>query len=248
MQVDYSAGTVTPEAVQLNADVAGIGSRTIALIVDTFIQGLVLLAVLFVPLGNGFGDQGEAVVVLLVVFVVLWVYYPAFEYGWRGQTPGKRFQKIRVVRTNGQPAGLAPIVVRNLIRIVDVMALPFLALISMFITKRSQRLGDLAAGTMVVHERKLRAPSFLDLRASGDPVVQTLDTSGLSERDYTVMRTFLERRHGLDLKARQELAQRIATRIRERAGGPVGDQVLTDEQVIEAAAQSYRARFSERAG
>ena len=127
MQVDYSAGTVTPEAVQLNADVAGIGSRSIAFIVDTFIQILLLLPVLFVPFANGVNGEVEAVILLLVVFVVLWVYYPAFEYAWRGQTPGKRFQNIRVVRTNGQPAGLAPIVVRNLIRVVDVMTLPFLA-------------------------------------------------------------------------------------------------------------------------
>lgn len=248
MRVDYSAGTVTPEAVQLNADVAGIGSRSIALIVDTFLQGALLLPVLFVPLADGLGGQGETIVVAVVLFVVLWLYYPAFELGWRGQTPGKRFQGIRVVRTNGQPAGLAPILVRNLVRIVDVMALPFLALISMFITRRSQRLGDLAAGTMVVHDRRLRVPTMLDLRPSGDPVPLTLDTSGLDERDYTVMRTFLERRHGLDMTARQELAHRLATRIRERVPSPAGDRPFTDEQVIEAAAQAYRARFSDRTG
>lgn len=244
MQVDYSAGTVTPEAVQLNADVAGIGSRTIALIVDTLIQTLLLLPVVVVSIAADVSGPFGSVVLIVLVFVVLWLYYPAFEWAWRGQTPGKRFQHIRVVRTDGQPASLAPIVVRNLIRIVDVMALPFLALISMFITKRSQRLGDLAAGTMVVHERALRAPTFLDVRPSGDPTLQSLDTSGLNERDYTVMRAFLERRHSLDLKARQELAHRIATRIRERAGEPSGDHPFTDEQVIEAAASSYRARFT----
>jgi uncharacterized RDD family membrane protein YckC len=249
MQVDYTAGTVTPEAVKLNADVAGIGSRSIALIVDTFIQGLLLLPVFLLPFGSQLDGGMETVVLILILFLVLWLYYPAFEFAWRGQTPGKRFQGIRVVRTNGQPAGLAPILVRNLIRIVDVMTLPFLAVISMFITRRSQRLGDLAAGTMVVHDRKLKAPTILDLRASGDPVLLTLDTSGLNERDYTVMRTFLERRHGLDMKARQELAHRLATRIRERAGEPAGTAggpAFTDEQVIEAAAQSYRARFGER--
>jgi hypothetical protein len=105
---------------------------------------------------------------------------------------------------------------------------------------------------MVVHDRKLRTPSILDLQPSPDPIALKLDTSGLNERDYTVMRTFLERRHGLDMKARQELAHRLATRIRERAGEPAGgtagDRIFTDEQVIEAAAQSYRARFGERTG
>jgi uncharacterized RDD family membrane protein YckC len=127
MQVDYTAGTVTPEAVKLNADVAGIGSRSIALIVDTFIQGLLLLPVFLLPFGSQLDGGMETVVLILILFLVLWLYYPAFEFAWRGQTPGKRFQGIRVVRTNGQPAGLAPILVRNLIRIVDVMTLPFLA-------------------------------------------------------------------------------------------------------------------------
>ena len=166
MRADYAASTVTPEAVQLHADVAGVGSRTIALVVDTFLQLMVLVPVLFVSLGDGLGGTGEAVVVGIVVFFVLWFYFPAFEWLWRGQTPGKRYQGIRVVRTDGQPVGLAPVLVRNLIRIVDVTLLPFLALISMVITRRSQRLGDLAAGTMVVRERALPAPSALSLPLS----------------------------------------------------------------------------------
>jgi uncharacterized RDD family membrane protein YckC len=253
MRADYAASTVTPEAVQLHADVAGVGSRTIALLVDTFLQGMVLLPVLFVSLGDGLGGTGEAAVIGIIVFVVLWLYYPAFEWLWRGQTPGKRFQGIRVVRTDGQPVGLAPVLVRNLIRIVDVIALPFLALISMVITRRSQRLGDLAAGTMVVRERALSAPSVLTFGVpgvSGAPTIpaSTLDTSAMTERDYTVLRTFLARRSTLDWKARQQLATRLAARVREQLRARPGDTGLTDEQLIEAAAQSYRARFTDRPG
>jgi uncharacterized RDD family membrane protein YckC len=252
MRADYAASTVTPEAVQLHADVAGVGSRTIALVVDTFLQGMVLLPVLFVSLGDGLGDTGEAVVIGIIVFFVLWFYFPAFEWLWRGQTPGKRFQRIRVVRTDGQPVGLAPVLVRNLIRIVDVILLPFLALISMVITRRSQRLGDLAAGTMVVRERALPAPSALafplGMSGSVSAPSQALDTSGMTERDYTVLRTFLARRATLDWRARQQLATNLATRVRAQLRERPGETSLTDEQLIEAAAQSYRARFTDRSG
>jgi uncharacterized RDD family membrane protein YckC len=245
---DYSASTVTPEAVQIHPDVAGVGSRTIALIVDTALQVALLIPVLFLPLADGLSSTGETVVVAIVVFVVLWLYYPAFEWLRHGQTPGKRFQGIRVVRTDGQPAGLAPVLVRNLVRIVDVMLLPFLALISMVITKRSQRLGDLAAGTMVVRERALPAPSVVPWLVQAEAPSQTLDTSGLTERDYTVLRTFLTRRSSLETVARQQLAARLAARLREQLRERPDDTRLPDEQLIEAAAQSYRAKFTDRPG
>lgn len=245
---DYSASTVTPEAVELRADVAGVGSRTIALIIDSLIQGALLIPALFVPLADGLSGMGETVLVAFIAFVVLWLYYPAFEWLWRGQTPGKRYQGIRVVRRDGQPVGLAPVLVRNLIRIVDVMALPFLALISMVVTKHSQRLGDLAAGTMVVRERSLAAPNLIPWLVTAVTSHATLDTSGLTERDYTVLRTFLARREGLDAAARRQLATRLAARVREQLRERPDDAGLPDEQLIEAAAQSYRARFSDRPG
>ncbi len=246
MRADYAAVTVTPEAIRLHADVAGVGSRSIALLVDAFLQALVLVPVLLVSLGAGFSGSGATIVFAIVVFLVLWLYFPVFEWFWRGQTPGKRSQRIRVVRTDGQPAGLAPILVRNLVRIVEVMILPFLAVISMVVTSRSQRLGDLAAGTMVVRERALPAPSVLSLGGAGDAPSSTLDTSRMTERDYTVLRTFLTRRSTLDDNARRELAARLATRVREQLRQRPDEARLPDEQLIEAAARSYRERFTDR--
>jgi len=248
MRADYAASTVTPEAVQLHADVAGVGSRSIALIVDTFLQVGLLVPILVVLLADAPPDTAELVVISVVLFLVLWLYYPAFEWLWRGQTPGKRFQGIRVVRTDGQPAGLAPVLVRNLVRIVDVMMLPFLALISMVFTRRSQRLGDLAAGTMVVRERTLPAPSILasgELGRISDP---TLDTTGLTERDYTVLRTFLARRASLDAVARDQLAARLAARLRAQVPQQPGGEALPNERLIEIVARSYRGRFTDRPG
>jgi uncharacterized RDD family membrane protein YckC len=244
MRRDYAGGTVTPEAVQLQADVAGIGPRSIALIIDSLIQAVVLVPVLFVLVGDGIAGTPEAVAISLLVFIVLWLYYPAFEWLRRGQTLGKRFQGIRVVRTNGQPAGLAPVMVRNLVRIVDVFLLPFLALTSMVVTIRSQRLGDLAAGTMVVRERTLPAPDAFAFTTPAQGTAGTLDTSGMTAHDYTVLRAFLTRRSSLDPEARQQLAARLAARAREQLGERPGAAPLSDEQLIEAVAQAYRARFT----
>ena len=90
--------------------------------------------------------------------LIVWGYYPVFEFFLHGRTPGKATQRLRVVRTDGQPAGGAAILVRNLIRILDVFLFPFLAVISMIVTARAQRLGDLAAGTMVVREARFTTP------------------------------------------------------------------------------------------
>ena len=247
MTTGDAGSTVTPEAVRLRTDAAGIGSRSIAFIIDTFLQLVVLVPVGFVLLSDGIAGTGEAIAISLLLFVVLWLYYPAFELFRRGQTPGKRWQGIRVVRTNGQPAGLAPVAVRNLIRIVEVTLLPFVALIAMVVTPRSQRLGDLAAGTIVVRERRLPAPQALASHAPGGPS-PTLDTSRLTTHDYTVLRTFLSRRASLDARAREELAARLAVRVREQLGERSGGDALSNEQLIEAVAQSYRARFADRPG
>ena len=231
--------TITPEAVTLTVDVAGLGSRLIAWFIDTVIQLAILVPIL---LGVGAGDLSgsvELVVLSLVVFLIVWGYYPIFELSWQGRTPGKRAQRIRVVRTDGQPAGAAAIMVRNLIRIVDVFLFPFLAVISMIVSTRAQRLGDLAAGTMVVREGRLTAPRSLTLPDRSD--LPTVDATGLSEREYDVIRSFLGRRSSLDPPARLRLAAQLASTLRGRIGSlPEG---LEDEATLEAVAQSYRQRF-----
>jgi uncharacterized RDD family membrane protein YckC len=231
--------TVTPEAVTIALDVAGLGSRMIAWIIDTLIQLVVVVPIL---LGIGAGNLSgsvEVVVLSLILFLLFWGYYPIFELSWQGRTPGKRAQRLRVIRTDGQPAGGAAIMVRNLIRILDVFLLPFLAVISMIVTSRAQRLGDLAAGTMVVREAKFTAPQTVV--TASRPDLPAVDASGLSEREYDVIRSFLARRGSLDPTARWRLAAQLASAVRGRVGStPAG---LSDETMLEAVAQSYRQRF-----
>ncbi|MGH2642235.1 MAG: RDD family protein [Actinomycetota bacterium] len=232
---------MTPEAVTISLDVAGLGSRMIAQLIDSLIQlAIAVPIVLGIGAGNLSGGV-ELVVLSLILFLLFWGYYPIFELSWQGQTPGKRAQRLRVIRTDGQPAGGAAIMVRNLIRILDVFLLPFLAVISMIVTTRAQRLGDLAAGTMVVREARFTAPG--SVLSASRPDLPAVDATGLSERDYDVIRSFLARRGSLDPTARWRLAAQLTSAIRGRVGSlPDG---LPDETLLEAVAQSYRKRFED---
>lgn len=237
--------TVTPEAVRLRIDLAGLGSRMIAWLIDTLLQAVILIPVLIGFLADGVTGTGESVVLGILVFSILWLYFPLFEWLWSGQTPGKRAQSIRVIRTDGQPVTFAPVLVRNLVRFVDVLLLPFVGVISMIVTRRAQRLGDLAAGTLVIRERALPAPQAIDLGEGGAAeAVPGLDTSRLTEREYGLIRSFLARRASLDPAARQRLAAGLMASVRERLGEQHTDTGLSDERLLEAVARSYRARFA----
>lgn len=153
----------TPENVSFDYEVAGIGSRFLAALTDTLIIVLVILAlaaVLFGVLGNwldGFSDEAQftyAAVFILLSFVVLWGYYIFFETTWSGQTPGKRWVGLRVVRLNGLPISVSEAVIRNIVRIIDFLPTGYgIGVVVMFIQPQARRLGDLAAGTLVVFER-----------------------------------------------------------------------------------------------
>ena len=87
-------------------------------------------------------------------FLLVWGYFSLFEAFWRGQTPGKRAMKLRVIKDAGRQITLFESLARNLLRIVDYFpGLYLTGVITMLCNKRSKRLGDLAAGTLVVHER-----------------------------------------------------------------------------------------------
>jgi uncharacterized RDD family membrane protein YckC len=243
LRYEPATQTVTPEAVRLRTDVAGIGSRSIALMVDILLQALVLIPVVIIVTAGGVSGLAESVVLGVSLFVVLWLYFPMFEWLRDGQTPGKRAQGIRVVRTTGQPAGFAPVMIRNLLRVIEVYALPFIALTSMFFTARVQRLGDIAADTMVVRDRAMPAPQVLSMSAP-DARASAIDASRLGEREYALLRTFLARRASLDPAASHQLARSLATVLRRQLGDQPAYASMSDEDLINAAVQSYRARFS----
>ena len=241
---------VTPEAVPLDLDTAGLGSRGIAQILDTLVQIGVLLA--FVLIAAGFGLEGAAqvAVLLLASLVAFWGYYFVFEGLWNGQTPGKRAQRIRVVRADGQPIGWTEVLVRNLLRIVDLLPAYYLVgAVSIIVTRHSQRLGDLAAGTIVVHERKAALPSpfvvapLPPVAVDGTAPDLPFDAAAVTEAQYDLARAFLQRRVELDETARRSLAANVASSLRTSLGVAPGYRPDQDERFLETVAAAYQARF-----
>lgn len=163
----------TPENVSFGYEIAGIGSRFLGGLLDS---AVILLALFFLnlvlamllemvnagnPVAAALGDEntltwgGGLVLALytLLNFILIWGYYVIFELTWNGQTPGKRWAGVRVVRANGNPAGFLDIIIRNLVRIVDFLPVVYgLGLTVMFFNQHARRLGDYAAGTIVVKE------------------------------------------------------------------------------------------------
>jgi uncharacterized RDD family membrane protein YckC len=234
---------VTPEAVPLDLDVAGLGSRGIAIVIDMVIQFLVFLALVFVIAGTHINGAPAIVVLAFAVPAIFWGYFFLFEGLWHGQTPGKRSQRLRATRADGQPMSGAQMTVRNLVRIVDFLPAYYaIGCVAMVLTRRSQRLGDLAAGTLVIREPKPVLPQALAL-APPPPVevagAPKIDVTGMTEAHYQLLRSYFDRRATLDAGARMHLAREIAVAISTvvRPSEPMNDEVL-----LEAAAAAYRQR------
>jgi uncharacterized RDD family membrane protein YckC len=236
----------TPEGVELELVLAGVGSRLVGALVDGLVKAVLLVA-LFVIAGATAADDGGGFFVALMVlasFLVLWGYDVAFETLASGRTPGKRAAGLRVVRMGGEPVGFLASAVRNLLRIVDMQPgiLYAVGAICILFSQRNQRLGDLAAGTLVVRER--RAP----LPAARPPVPDfatadryaAWDVSGVTPYELVTVRRFLERRWQLDPGARNRLAWELAERLRPKVAGAPPN--LHPEQFLEALAEAKASR------
>jgi uncharacterized RDD family membrane protein YckC len=151
----------TPEGVDLALPVAGPVPRALAYALDLMIQGVGLSSVQTVLFSAG--QSGFAMgVYLIAAFLTSWFYPVLFEVLSHGQTPGKRIVGLRVVQENGTPIGWSSSVLRNFLLVADFLPLLYLAgIVSMCVDASFRRLGDLAAGTLVVHAqraaRKVRA-------------------------------------------------------------------------------------------
>ncbi len=231
----------TPELVALEFPLAGIGSRFIAILIDSLLQGatvlaMILGAMLFLPSLLKFEAAGAKwfiAMMILVPFLLQWGYFALFEAFWNGQTPGKRVAKIRVIQQSGRAVTLFESLARNLVRIVDFLPTFYITgVISIFVTSRHQRLGDLVAGTLVVHEGHAREPSSLGNtrlftqtapQAAVAPRATSLPADALSRlttADLQAIETFLERRLDMALEVRQALAVRLVASTAARMNTP----------------------------
>jgi uncharacterized RDD family membrane protein YckC len=229
---------VTTEKVVLTYRVAGIGSRFLAWLIDVG-----LIGVLF-AIGVGAGallsvlrpGVGEAVIALWA-FALLWGYFLLFEWLWAGQTPGKRVMGLRVVRTEGTAISFLQAGVRNVLRAAD--SLPFfyaLGFVVMACDRLRRRLGDLAAGTLVVHmERRARAVRPLPAGAPvGDRALAALVRQRLGQLDRAQQQTLLDlclRRDQLPLRDRARLFRETAEFFEQRLS-LTRDEYQSDEKFV----------------
>src|SRR5215510_10122974 len=153
-------GVETPEHVDVHFELAGVGSRMAAALLDVFLLGVSLIALLIIyawlDFLRGLPGGWATALMILVVFLLFWGYFTLFEALNTGRTPGKQALGIRVVMDTGRPINAGAAVVRNLVRLLDCYfpILPFLpALFMMFVNRSNKRLGDMAAGTIVVRDR-----------------------------------------------------------------------------------------------
>lgn len=236
----------TPENVVFGYQVAGIGSRFLAGLIDVvllaFIEFAVIATLLLLlnltgivttNLGVDEGMVGWVMAIAgLLLFAFFWGYYIFFEILWNGQTPGKRRVGLRVIRTDGQPAGPGEIIIRNLVRIIDLLPSGYaLGILVMFLNAQSRRLGDLAAGTLVIYDhgpitlqslQEMSRPQQLPSPISQDTanrLVEGLPLERLQPADYDLIDSFLQRRH--TLINHQTLAQDLCKALLTRMGIPL---------------------------
>lgn len=238
----------TPEQIALELPLAGIGSRFLAIAIDTLIQILLylltgLVFLLLLPEGLSIftflpRTLGPALAIF-VGFAIYWGYFAVFEIIWRGQTPGKRIAGIRVIKHSGRPINAFEAIGRNLMRAVDGMPGVYgVGLVCMMLNKESRRLGDFVAGTVVVHEK----PSD-QVRPTWNTASQMTSDSGemvqVTADELVLIETYLSRRFELEPEVRLRTAIQIAERIKLRTGlQPQAHQHVDD--FLEEAARRVR--------
>ena len=244
----------TPEQIALELPLAGIGSRFLAIAIDTLIQFalyfLVALIFLFtIPVGSSMlmflpKLVGPAVAIF-ILFAIYWGYFAIFETIWKGQTPGKKYAGIRVIKESGRPINAFEAIGRNLMRAVDGMpGIYGVGLVCMMCNQQSRRLGDFVAGTVVVHEKPTE-----EVRPTWNTASDTISATGalaqVTADELVLIETYLSRRWDLDPEVRLRTAIQIADRIKAKTGLEPQARQHVDE-FLEEAARKIRdsARFN----
>jgi uncharacterized RDD family membrane protein YckC len=243
----------TPEQTALEYPIAGLGSRFLALLADTAIQAVLAFFVLIVGslIGAGLrtfwslGPQWIVAIIFLILFLLNSGYFALFEIFWNGQTPGKRYAQVRVIKDDGRPIGAYEAIVRNALRLIDMLPTLYgVGLISIFLSRQSKRLGDFVAGTVVVHEKTLEGVRPY-VESQIDETLPPIDTSKVTLEEVQLIEMFLNRRDSLDPGVRTNMASQICSRLADKMevkiyGWPRTERFL--EAVMEQCRRSDRFR------
>lgn len=260
----------TPENVSFGYEVVGIGNRFIAALIDSIIIGLLLVALNFllafilelfgafetdlVDFADEIGwSQGLAIAIFtLLQFIVFWGYYIGFEMLWQGQSPGKRWTKIRVVRVDGNPVGFGEVAIRNLVRIIDFLPATYaLGLVTMFFSENARRLGDYAAGTIVIKDKSMLSlddvtADVTESKVEAHPIDEAdplytryINIRILSQADYELIHELLARykRNRVDFALLTRAAKTMSDKLNL---DPTESQSLGALKLLEEVDEAYR--------
>ncbi|WOD38692.1 RDD family protein [Nodosilinea sp. E11] len=248
----------TPESVELEFVLAGVGSRAVALTLDYLClgAGLTSLAVVYSFLLVRLLTL-DAVLTIPSETVRLWItaiaavlafglyigYFALFETWWYGQTPGKRYAKIRVIRDDGQPERLPQATLRSLLRPIDDIL--FIGFFCILLSKSEKRLGDWLAGTLVVQNDAVTSGEIqLPARsqAIGKDLLALVDITHLSPDDFATVREFLQRRQAMSPKAQTLVSDQLARRFKVQLALDTLPTDMTTDTFLEALYSAYQQK------
>jgi uncharacterized RDD family membrane protein YckC len=221
--------------VPLDLAIAGPGGRSFAFIIDFHIRALFFIAWVFgfSLLAKPYLESGEEPPMWLIWLwglpptLVFLLYHPVLEILMAGRTPGKRWAGIRIVTTEGMVPGAGSIVVRNLFRLVDSLpAMYVVGLAATIATRRNQRIGDLAAGTVLIYDDGGKPESLEGISGAGE-------ASGISTGQAELVQDLIDRWATLDPEDRLQLASALLARLDPAAGAAQG-ALLNDASALAA--------------
>ena len=209
-----------PEEINLQVELANVGSRTLAILVDIGIGVLVLFTVYALTLLfardvttnwlTRFSSNALTTLLILLIFGFQWCYFNLFEWMWNGQTPGKRLLHLRVIKVDGSPVSGIDVLLRNLSRPIDTLGpMGLIGLVMIFVSRKAQRLGDMMARTLVIHETQIDWSIFDQIEggaaSSGSPA-SLAPAIRIDSAQWELLHRYLNRRKQFESVARARLA------------------------------------------
>ena len=236
----------TPEQTVLEFPLAGIGSRSLALAIDTLLQiavlivlGLIAGIISYEVVLPRLGKQYVYAILIFIGFLSQFGYFAFFEAIWNGRTPGKKWIHLRVIMDSGRPLGAQGAILRNLMRIVDSLpSIYAVGIITSLISPQNKRVGDYLAGTVVIQEKSIQAyRSMWD--ATPTPLLATSQFPKLNAAELQLVEAYLDRRSNLQDEVRRSMARQIADRMTQ--GSSATQEIIRDpEKFLEALAEHSR--------
>ena len=234
----------TPDHVVLRYDLAGAGNRGFAAVVDFLIASVIAITANVILSWLGVYDEASFFLVggltLMLTLVLIWAYFILLEWLWNGQTIGKRLYRLRVINEDGSPAQFTAVLIRNLIRLVDFLpAFYGVGVLVIVLSPKSQRLGDLAAGTYVVRAPRPAVDWFSLRTVTPLGAGVTAETRRMPGEAQRLVREFVARESDLAPSERVRIAGVIAAKLRPYTVEDLAG--LGDVDLIHAIARSLRA-------